>query len=55
MGGIAFEDEIICGCCGGIFYIEDVVACAEADGINSDEAIIELDWIDISKDIYSAP
>ena len=23
--GIAYEDYIICGCCGGVFYIEDVI------------------------------
>ena len=23
--GIAYHDEIICGCCGGIFEMEDVV------------------------------
>lgn len=24
VGGIAYRDEIICGCCGGIFNISDI-------------------------------
>ena len=23
-GGIAYHDEIICGCCGGVFEINDI-------------------------------
>ena len=29
LSGIAYKDEIICGCCGGIFEIEDVINSVE--------------------------
>lgn len=28
IGGIAYRDEIICGCCGGIFRISDIYEVA---------------------------
>lgn len=37
--GIAYHDEIICGCCGGIVEIEEV------------EQIQPLPWIDITEAI----
>lgn len=37
--GIAYHDEIICGCCGGIVEIEEV------------EQIQTLPWIDITEAI----
>ena len=39
LGGIAYEDYIICGCCGGIIQLEDV------------DEIKELNWIPISEEI----
>lgn len=42
-GGIAYQDYIICGCCGGIIYLEDI---EEAKG-----EIIEFEWINISAEI----
>lgn len=39
IGGIAYRDEIICGCCGGIFELNEV----------SD--LLPIDWIDISDSI----
>ena len=48
--GIAYKDEIICACCGGIFEIEDVAQMAGEDGIVN--PIYEYnDWIDIAGDI----
>lgn len=35
--GIAFHDEIICACCGGIFEIVDL----NSDGLQ----IVDLDWV----------
>lgn len=29
--GIAYKDEIICGCCGGIFEIEDIIELTPED------------------------
>lgn len=39
IGGIAFENKVICGECGGIISLEDI-----AD-------IVELPWADISEAI----
>ena len=50
-GGIAFHDYIICGCCGAIMSIEDLVKDAKDFGVHFDKAIIELEWIDISDEI----
>lgn len=49
--GIAIEDRIICGCCGAIFLIEDVVKDAEKANIHCDDAIVELEWVNISEAI----
>ena len=34
LSGIAYRDEIICGCCGGVFSIDDVIEMAREDGVN---------------------
>ena len=48
--GIAYKDEIICACCGGIFDIDDVIEQARVDGVK--QAIYPYeDWIDIGYDI----
>ena len=49
--GIAYKDEIICACCGGIFDIGDVIDAAHEDGVKC--AIYEYhDWINIAGDIF---
>lgn len=50
IGGIAFEDKIICGCCGGVIDIEDYLDYFDPDMLPS-EKIIPLDWVDISDEI----
>lgn len=44
-GGIAYHDEIICGCCGGIFEIGDVVD-------NTPRGLLPIreykDWMDLT-------
>jgi hypothetical protein len=48
--GIAYRDEIICACCGGIFEIADVVEMAEETGCK--QAIYSYeDWNDIAYEI----
>ena len=48
--GIAYKDEIICACCGGIFNIDDVVEQAAANGVK--QAIYPYeDWIDVAVEI----
>ena len=48
--GIAYKDEIICACCGGIFSIDDVVEMAKEDGRKCAIYPYE-DWIDIAYEI----
>jgi hypothetical protein len=48
IGGIAYQNEIICGCCGGIFEIKELYDEAP-EGI---EPIIEYAaWVDIEETI----
>ena len=48
--GIAYKDEIICACCGGIFNIDDVIEQAAEDGIK--QAIYPYaDWNDVACEI----
>ena len=42
VGGIAYRDEIICGCCGGILKLSEF-----EDG----EVVEYEDWIDIEEEI----
>ena len=48
--GIAYRDEIICACCGGVFEIEDVLESAEGYGLA--RGIYPYgEWEDISNSI----
>ena len=50
ISGIAYRDEIICGCCGGVVSIDDVIEMAREDGVNC--AIHEYhDWSNIADEI----
>jgi hypothetical protein len=49
--GIAYHDEIICGCCGAILPIDEIIKDAERAGVHWDDAVIELEWINISESI----
>lgn len=46
IGGIAYNDYIICGECGGLVMVDEVLEQFGEDGIR------ELDWIDISEAIF---
>lgn len=49
VGGIAYHDIIICGCCGSTFSISEVCAYADEDGKT---AIIEYEhWVNLSAEI----
>lgn len=50
IGGIAYRDEIICGCCGGIFRISDVYEVAP-NTLEEDPIVINDSWVDISNEI----
>ena len=47
IGGIAYRDEIICGCCGGTFRISDIYEVAP-DTLEEDPIVV-YDWVDISQ------
>lgn len=48
LGGIGYRDEIICGCCGGVFEASEIIH----DAVN-DEVVpfLELAWVDINEAI----
>jgi len=49
IAGIAYKDEIICGCCGGIFEISELYEMFAPDDT---QLIYEFaDWLDISDEI----
>ena len=48
--GIAYKDEIICACCGGVMKISEAIADAKEDGIKT--AIYDyVDWYDVREAI----
>ena len=48
-GGIAYHDEIICGCCGGVYEIDEVIEIAP-EYVQQPIHKYEY-WIDISDEI----
>ena len=50
LSGIAYREVIICGCCGGVFEIADVLESAGLDGVKN--AIYEYSrWDDLANEI----
>lgn len=51
IGGIAFHEYIICGCCGGLLEIADVIdECTKmAPDITNPIISYENNWVDISE------
>lgn len=49
-GGIAYRDEIICGCCGGVFNISKIYKVAP-DTLLENPIIVYDDWVGISSSI----
>lgn len=48
VGGIAYHDEIICGCCGGVMEVEEVIEFAP-EGV---APIVEYAiWVNVSEEI----
>lgn len=50
-GGIAYRDEIICGCCGGVFNISEIYKVAP-DTLLRDPIIAYDDWVGISSAMF---
>jgi hypothetical protein len=52
VGGIGYHEVIICGCCGKVCSIAEIIDEAEKYyKMDPDKAIIEMNWIDISQEI----
>lgn len=47
--GILFQNHILCGCCGGVFHVDEVVENAREDGQVSVRVFDT--WVDISDEI----
>lgn len=50
IGGIAYRNEIICGCCGSIFDINEIYESAP-DTLKEDPIVVYDSWVDISNEI----
>lgn len=50
--GIGYQDFIICGCCGGIFNLEDLYNDYEtSDNIPENPILVYNDWVDLTDTI----
>lgn len=49
-GGIAYRNEIICGCCGGICNISEIYESAP-DTLEEDPIVVYDTWVDLSSEI----
>ena len=50
IGGIAYKDKIICGCCGGLFSIEEIYGLAP-ETLEEEPIRVYKDWVDLSSAI----
>ena len=50
LAGIAYRDEVICGCCGGVFEIDEIVESAKDFQIEDPIEAYDF-WVDISDEI----
>lgn len=48
-GGIAYEDKVICGCCGSVFEIEEIYNGCEVVGY--EPIVVFDDWVNLGKEI----
>ena len=48
--GIAYRDEIICACCGGVYSLEDLIEMGIEDGVT--KSVYEYSyWVDLVSEI----
>ena len=50
IGGIAYRDEIICGCCGSVFKISEIYESAQ-DTLDNDPIVVVKGWKGLSDKI----
>ena len=51
VGGIAYKEDIICGCCGGTLPIEELIEDYKDFNLSIEDYFKELKWISISEEI----
>lgn len=52
VGGIGYHEHIICGCCGKLCSISEIIEeASKYSKLDADKAIIEMEWINISNEI----
>ena len=50
-GGIAYKDEVICACCGGVLKISEIIDKDESNGWEKVCIIPYDNWIDLSAEV----
>lgn len=50
VGGIAYHDEIICGCCGGVVSIDEIYEFTPAE-VKEPIHVFDECWVDVSSEI----
>ena len=48
MTGIAYKDEFICACCGGVFEIDEIYAAADEDKFTGTVILCWNTWVDFT-------
>ena len=48
--GIMWGDQILCGCCGGTFWVDEVIENAREDGV-ANPILMYTYWVDLSDEI----
>ena len=54
VGSIGYQDYVISGITGKVLTIREIISKAREYGIEPDDAIVELSWIDLSLVIRGA-
>jgi hypothetical protein len=52
-GAICYHDFLIDAISGEVCFIMNVIRTAANDGVSADDAIIELDWLNLNKAILA--
>ena len=50
-GGIVYQEFLIDATSGEAYLITNIIRTAAIDGVSTDDAIIELDWLNLNKTI----
>ena len=54
IGGIVYEDKLICGVCGEIFSIPELYELVKAWEINAPAIVAYKTWVDLSESIMGS-